>query len=209
MPAETKSERRAAVLARRRAVPAEVRRTESRLLREHLPGVVDGAATVCAYWPVGSEPGSPELLDRLAELCGAVLIPVTVIGPGGEHEPLRWGDYQPGHLIEGPFGLREPAGPSRGPEAIAEADLVLVPALSVDRRGVRLGRGGGFYDRSLRLCRPDTRLVAVVRDDEVVDELPGEAHDVPMTHALTPAGLITLGSSSGGSSSGGGMPDAG
>ena len=209
MPPETKAERRAAVLALRRAVPADVRRAESASLRDLLPDAVRGAATVCAYWPVGSEPGSPELLDRLAELCDTVLIPVTVIGPAGEHTPLRWGEYQPGNLVEGTFGLREPAGPSHAPETIAQADVVLVPALAVDRRGVRLGRGGGFYDRSLRLCRPDTRLVAVVRDDEVVDELPGEAHDVPMTHALTPAGLITLSSSSGGSSSGGGMPDAG
>jgi len=70
---------------------------------------------------------------------------------------------------------------------------VLVPALAVDRRGVRLGRGGGFYDRSLPLCAPGARLVAVVRDEEVVDELPAEPHDVPMTHALTPgAGLIAL-----------------
>ena len=199
MPAGTKDERRAAALTRRRAVSADVHRVESRQLRKHLPEAVGDAATVCAYWPVGSEPGSPELLDRLAELCASVLIPVTVIGAGGEHGALRWGEYRAGRLVEGPFGLREPAGPSRGPEAIGEAGVILVPALEVDRRGVRLGRGGGFYDRSLRLCRPGIRLVAVVRDDELVDELPFEAHDVPMTHALTPAGLITLG----------GMPAAG
>lgn len=58
---------------------------------------------------------------------------------------------------------------------------------------VRLGRGGGFYDRSLALCSPATRLVAVVRDDEVVGKLPHDEHDVLMTHALTPgAGLIAL-----------------
>ena len=63
----------------------------------------------------------------------------------------------------------------------------------LDRHGVRLGRGGGYYDRSLPLCRPDTRLVAVVRDAEVVDELPQEPHDVRVTHALTPRrGLIAL-----------------
>lgn len=71
---------------------------------------------------------------------------------------------------------------------------MLVPALAVDRSGVRLGRGGGFYDRSLPLCTPRARLVAVVRDDEVLDALPAEPHDVRMTHALTPVGgLITLG----------------
>jgi 5-formyltetrahydrofolate cyclo-ligase len=89
--------------------------------------------------------------------------------------------------------LLEPAQPWLPASAIADATVVLVPALAVDRCGVRLGRGGGFYDRSLGLCRGDTKLVAVVRDAEVVDELPSEAHDVRMTHALTPdRGVIAL-----------------
>jgi 5-formyltetrahydrofolate cyclo-ligase len=72
--------------------------------------------------------------------------------------------------------------------------VVLVPALAVDHAGVRLGRGAGFYDRTLPLTHPSARLVAVVRDDELVDEIPAEAHDVPMTHALTPRrGLVQLG----------------
>ena len=192
MPAGTKAERRAAVLARRKALPPDVHRAESRRLCDHLADAVVGATTVCAYWPVGSEPGTPDLLDRLAQLCAVVLLPVTVVGTDGRHQALRWGAYRPGHLDSGRFGLREPAGETQGPEAIADAEVVLVPALAVDRRGVRLGRGGGFYDRSLALCRPGARLVAVVRDDEVVDELPREPHDVPMTHALTPAGVITL-----------------
>ena len=72
--------------------------------------------------------------------------------------------------------------------------MILVPALAVDRTGVRLGRGAGFYDRSLPLADPAARLVAVVRDDELVDHLPAEPHDVRMTHALTPRdGLVALG----------------
>jgi 5-formyltetrahydrofolate cyclo-ligase len=72
--------------------------------------------------------------------------------------------------------------------------VVFVPALAVDRAGVRLGRGAGFYDRTLPLARAATRLVAVVRDDELVDQIPAEPHDVPMTHALTPRrGLVELG----------------
>jgi len=76
---------------------------------------------------------------------------------------------------------------------VESIDLVLVPGLAFDPQGRRLGRGGGFYDRSLPLCAPGTRLVAVVRDDEVLDALPAEPHDVRMTHALTPgSGLIAL-----------------
>jgi 5-formyltetrahydrofolate cyclo-ligase len=58
---------------------------------------------------------------------------------------------------------------------------------------VRLGRGRGFYDRSLAARDPHARLMAVVRDEELVDELPAEPHDVAMTHALTPRrGVVEL-----------------
>jgi len=70
--------------------------------------------------------------------------------------------------------------------------VVIVPALAVDVRGTRLGRGAGFYDRSLPLRDPSARLIAVVRDDELVDELPADPHDIPMTHAATPGGGVTV-----------------
>jgi len=198
MTAQTKAGYRSALQANRRAVSASAHRSEAEQLCSHLADVVRGTGTVCAYMPVGSEPGSEALPDRLRELCGMVLLPVTRKGPNGEHLPLWWGEYVPGTLVSARFGLREPARPWLEPSAIAQAGVILVPALAVDRAGVRLGRGGGFYDRSLPLCAPGTRLVAVVRDDELVESLPAEPHDVRMTHALSPAaGLITLGGMTG------------
>jgi 5-formyltetrahydrofolate cyclo-ligase len=162
-------------------------------LREHLEPVVEGGTTVCAYVPVGAEPGSVELLDMLLRRSGRVLLPVARTGADKTPSPLSWGEYRPGSLIPGPWGLLEPPGPLLPESALAEAALVIVPALAVDRRGVRLGRGRGFYDRSLGRRSPQARLIAAVRDAEFVDELPAEPHDVPMTHALTPKrGLITL-----------------
>lgn len=194
MAAESKPRLRSELLAARRAIPEQVRRAESAQLCGHLPGVVSGAAAVCAYAPMGTEPGSPDLLDVLLRLCTTVLLPVARTGADGEHLPLQWGRYRPGELAAGRFGALEPPAPWLPATAVATAELVLVPALAVDRRGVRLGRGGGFYDRSLTLCSPGTRLVAVVRDSEVLDAVPGDAHDVAMTHALTPGGgLIGLG----------------
>ena len=193
MSASTKVRCRAELLAARRALPEEVRRAEAALLCGHLGDVVGDARTVCAYVPVGTEPGSVEMLDRLRELCDVVLLPVARTDADGEHPVLRWAEYVPGELVAAALGVREPARASLDPTAVARADIVLVPALAVDRTGVRLGRGGGFYDRALALCAPGTPLVAVVRDDEVLDSLPAESHDVPMTHALTPAGgMITL-----------------
>ncbi|WP_068187658.1 5-formyltetrahydrofolate cyclo-ligase [Mycobacterium sp. UM_CSW] len=193
MPTATKAALRERLLAARRCVADDVRAAEARALREHLEPVVEGGTTVCAYVPVGTEPGSTELLEALLRRSARVLLPVARTGSGKAPLPLRWGEYRPGALVPGPWGLLEPAGPLLAESALAEAALVIVPALAVDRRGVRLGRGRGFYDRSLGLRNPQARLIAVVRDAEFVDELPAEPHDVPMTHALTPErGLIAL-----------------
>lgn len=194
MPALGKTRLRSELMAARRAVPEAVRHEESGHIMRHLAEAIDGAATVCAYVPMGTEPGSPEIPDALSRLCATVLLPVALTTADGEHLPLKWGRYVSGRLSRGRFGAYEPAEPWLPATAIATAQAILVPALAVDRRGMRLGRGGGFYDRSLPLCASGTRLVAVVRDSEMLDEVPGEPHDVRMTHALTPAGgLITLG----------------
>lgn len=184
----TKPVLRERILAARRAVPAQVRRSEAAALQTHLEATVRPGATVCAYVPVGSEPGSLAMLDALDTAGVRVLLPVA-----RADEPMRWGVYAPDRLVAAPFGLREPAPPWQEPEAIRTASVVLVPALAVDRHGVRLGRGAGFYDRALPLADPAARLIAVVRDDELVDALPAEPHDVPMTDALTPGrGIVTL-----------------
>ncbi len=141
--------------------------------------------TVCAYLAVRGEPGSSAMLDTLRSAGYRVLLPV-VVGDA----PLDWARYD-GSLRPGPFGLREPVGTPLGASSITEAALVLVPALAVDHRGVRLGQGGGHYDRSLPLARGP--LVALVRDEEFVPVLPAEPHDVRMNAVLTPgSGVIHL-----------------
>ncbi|MFE7745487.1 5-formyltetrahydrofolate cyclo-ligase [Nocardia sp. NPDC057455] len=139
---------------------------------------------VCAYVPVAGEPGSTAMLDALLAGGARVLLPVT--GPPG---PLSWAEYTGADTLRrARYGLLEPTGAVLPPDAVARARLILVPALAVDLRGVRLGRGAGYYDRTLPAARPDARLVAVVRDDELLDRLPEEPHDLRMGWALTPRG---------------------
>jgi 5-formyltetrahydrofolate cyclo-ligase len=184
---------RKAILAGRRAVTKEAHDAEAEALCGHLPDVVGLGQTVCAYVPIKFEPGSIALLDTLIGLHKRVLLPVARSDDGAPL-PMQWGQYQPGQLVPARLGLQEPQKPWLPAEAVADATVVFVPALAVDRSGVRLGRGAGFYDRTLPLARPAARLVAVVRDHELVDEIPAEPHDVPMTHALTPGqGLVALG----------------
>ncbi|HLU58395.1 MAG TPA: 5-formyltetrahydrofolate cyclo-ligase [Pseudonocardia sp.] len=187
-----KTRLRTALVAARKAIPAEERAARAAALAA---AAVDLAATtggpVCAYLPVGSEPGSPELVAALHRAGHQVLLPV--VPP--EQGPLDWAAYTgPDSLAAGPLGLREPTGPRLGPDAVSRARLVLVPGLAVDRAGARLGRGGGYYDRTLPLVRPGTPVVVVLNDEELLDRLPAEPHDRPVTGALLPgAGLVTLG----------------
>jgi 5-formyltetrahydrofolate cyclo-ligase len=191
---ETKAELRLAILSSRRAVPPDQRRAEADALCERLAGLARSGDVICAYVPVGAEPGSLDMLDALVAVGATVLLPVAREDAAGTPLPLGWAEYRRGELVDARFGLREPPPPWRPADAITTATMVVVPALGVDRRGVRLGRGAGFYDRSLPLAAPAASLVAVVRDDELLDLIPGEPHDVPMTHALTPGlGLVELG----------------
>ncbi|MBI5341362.1 MAG: 5-formyltetrahydrofolate cyclo-ligase [Mycolicibacterium rufum] len=190
---QTKSQVRARILAARRASTPASRAAEAAALTRHLVAWIPRGATVCAYVPVGTEPGSADLLDELMVHDAVVLLPVAREDPVEGPRPLRWGRYRPGTLVAAPFGLREPPPPHLPPESVADAAAVLVPALAVDRRGARLGRGAGFYDRTLRLASPAAALIAVVRDEEFVDRLPADPHDVPMTHAVTPdRGVVEL-----------------
>ncbi len=197
MATASKAVLREQLLAARRLVADDVRAAEARMLAEqlvlHLELTMSSGSTVCAYVPVGTEPGSIEMLDMLLRRSGRVLLPVARTTGDDMPLPLRWGEYRPGALTRGPWGLLEPPGPALPASALAEAGLIIVPALAVDRRGVRLGRGRGFYDLSLDCRGPQARLVAMVRDAEFLDELPAEPHDVPMTDVITPRrGLITL-----------------
>jgi 5-formyltetrahydrofolate cyclo-ligase len=186
----SKPQLREHLLSARRLLAPEVRAAEAVALAQHISPMVNMADTVCAYVPTSSEPGSLALLDTLCDNGIRVLLPVAVSSDDGVPLPLLWGEYRPGELVAARFGLQEPAGVRLPAETLAQARLVLVPALAVDRHGGRLGRGAGFYDRSLPLRDPAARLIAVVRDSELVEELPVEPHDVRMTHAATPGGGI-------------------
>jgi 5-formyltetrahydrofolate cyclo-ligase len=193
MATATKAALREQLLAARRGIADTVRAAEARMLSEHLEQTVSSGSTVCAYVPVGTEPGSMEMLDMLLRRAARVLLPVALTAGDGTALPLRWGQYRPGELVRGRWGLLEPPEPWLAESTLAEASLVVVPALAVDRRGVRLGKGRGFYDRSLDGRNPDARLVAMVRDQELVDELPADPHDIAMTHVITPRhGIIAI-----------------
>lgn len=163
----------------------------ARSLAAHLLAThqVRAAATVAAYVSMGTEPGTGPLLDGLAAAGKRVLLPVLL--PDGD---LDWAVYGgPASLAPARLGLLEPVGPLLGPDAVATADVVLVPALAVDRSGVRLGRGGGSYDRALARVPAGTFVCALLHDNELLDEVPRAAHDRAVTAVVTPRGVTAPG----------------
>lgn len=170
-------------LASRRARPVEERTAAASAIATALLPELAGVRTFAAYVPEGTEPGYGRLPAAFAQLGARVLLPVI---PASGRE-LEWA-VDTGRLGPGRFGLLEPLGPRLGPTTIGTADVVVVPALAVARDGVRLGRGGGYYDRALRHARADAVVVALLFDDELVDELPAEPHDHRVNAVVTPSG---------------------
>jgi 5-formyltetrahydrofolate cyclo-ligase len=142
------------------------------------------AATVAAYVSIGREPGTGALLQALADAGKRVILPVLL--PDGD---LDWGVHT-GELVPARLGLLEPAGPPLGVDAVATADAVLVPALAVSSTGLRLGRGGGSYDRALGRVPVGTFTCALLYDAELDVDVPVEPHDRPVTAAATPTRLV-------------------
>jgi 5-formyltetrahydrofolate cyclo-ligase len=181
---QTKADVRRGLLAARRSRPDLGPANEG--VRATLATLAADLDTVAAYVPMPTEPGGPSLPEALAPVCARLLLPV--VRPDLD---LDWAEYA-GALVPAAFGLREPPGPRLGPAAVVAASLVIVPALAVDRRGVRLGRGGGSYDRALARLGPGTLIVAALYDGEFVSALPDEDHDVRVHAVATPSGLTRL-----------------
>ncbi len=142
-----------------------MRAEEAAALARHVRRLVHADETVCAYVPVGAEPGSLELVEALHAVAARVLLPVVRHDEDGAPAPLQWAEYRRDNLVRADYGLLEPAPPWLAADSVADAAVILVPALAVDRTGVRLGRGAGFYDRTLPSAAASALLVAVVRDD--------------------------------------------
>jgi len=143
------------------------------------------AATVAAYISVRNEPGTGALIEALHGLGRRVILPVLL-----SDNDLDWAEYTgPDGLAPAGRGLLEPVGRTLGVDAIATADVVLCPGVAVDRTGMRLGRGGGSYDRALGRVPVGTFVCTLLYDGEVVERVPADVHDRPVSAVVTEKGV--------------------
>jgi 5-formyltetrahydrofolate cyclo-ligase len=149
------------------------------------------ARCIASYVSTPSAPGTTPLRQALRASRTRVLLPVLQ-GDGHLDWAVDAGEFPRGAGVEAP----EPSGPLLGLEGIGQAQVVIVPALAVDTLGNRLGQGGGFYDRTLRMIEPTVPVFALLYESEVLDAaiepLPVEAHDVPVDAVVTPHRCLRL-----------------
>lgn len=184
---ETLRERRLALPARTRMAAAEALAERLRTLPE-----LAGAGYVAGYWAVRGEMSLHALLTPAPDFvyCLPCITPERLL----HFAPWRCGDA----LVQNRYGIPEPELLPESQLTPGDMDVVLVPLVGFDRRGTRLGAGGGYYDRSFAFLRGLPRparplLVGVAYDFQEVDALPAEAWDVPMDLIVTDARTLRCG----------------
>jgi 5-formyltetrahydrofolate cyclo-ligase len=140
-----------------------------------------------AYLSSPDEPDMRPFLNWAAERDLRTLFPVT-----RDDGLLDWavGDGMSEH--EGLFGVPEVVGEVLSPLAINDVDVILAPAAAVDRAGMRMGWGRGYYDKTLGSMAKRPPVYAVVFDAEFLDEVPRERHDQPVDGIITPTRILTF-----------------
>ncbi|MBM9402487.1 5-formyltetrahydrofolate cyclo-ligase [Gluconacetobacter azotocaptans] len=183
--AAAKAELRRRLMAGR-AHPARAAHAHETLSRRMLGCVRDAVpagAAVAAVWPLPGEIDLRALCARLHDHGYQVLLPETP--PRGQ--PLRFRLWHPGaRMVPGRFRTAHPDGPAARP------DFVFVPLLAFDRRGFRLGYGGGYYDRTLADLSPVPAMGYGLAAQEV-PEVPTGRHDIPLPVVVTERETIRCG----------------
>jgi len=182
---------RASIRAARDSKDSQVRAALGKNLAETVLGYLTQSTgivrKVAAYMSSPAEPDTAKLLDALVAEGIEVFLPVC--------EPnfaLSWAAYTPGIEFQRSTlaPVLEPVGPRHGTELFDDINTLIIPALAIDEQGLRLGQGGGYYDRFLPLIEDSpVRVAAVVYEEEYVPAgtFPVAEHDQPVDLVFTPA----------------------
>ena len=195
-----KAELRRAVIARRDALDLDVRTAKSAVVCARLVELMDrlGAAaprTVAVYAAMGSEVDPAALAAaavargwRVAYPCMLSATDAMACGQRMCMRAVSAGDASEAPFIAHPTrafaatdvdSIRFPIVPAKA------LDMVVVPLVAFDRTGARLGYGGGCYDRYLPILSPACQIVGIAFDEQRVDHVPTDAHDLPLPHIIS------------------------
>lgn len=143
---------------------------------------------VCAYSPMPYEPGGSDLAQRIRNaLPESVPLYLPRVVPKAERA-MEWIEFN-GQLTPSAWGIPEPSG-EPVQHIFHEEPLMILPALAIDYNGCRLGQGGGFYDSFFALKPKGIISCAVVDDNEIIDHVPTEDHDLTVDYIISGAAVV-------------------
>jgi 5-formyltetrahydrofolate cyclo-ligase len=183
---EEKQRLRRDALARRDAIPAEVRQAAAETIAARaFPFAISPGSIVSGFMPLKSEINPLPLMKRLAG-AGAMLALPVVAGRGKPLVMRAWRSGEP--LAEGVWGLRQPK--PEAPEV--EPDILLVPLLAFDRAGHRIGYGAGYYDMTIARLRTlkIVTAIGIAFAAQEVSTVPATARDEKLDLVLTEREMI-------------------
>lgn len=180
---------RAELRERRRILTSSERAAADTAITQNLVELTSGLGVrfIAAYLSTPDEPSTREFLDWACQNGIRVLLPVS-----REDGLLDWAPYEGEDEDRDLLGMPTPTSELLGPIAINEVDLIIVPAASVDRTGMRMGWGRGYFDKTLGSMERRPPVYAVVFDSEFVDTVPSEVHDQRVSGVITPSGITSF-----------------
>lgn len=187
-PEDAKQLVRSVIRAHRKERADAVLQEASKHLVEHVLRFVDGMHCVACYVSVNKEPPTRTLCTAIADAGIQLLLPKL-----GPRLTRSWGYFRGDADLQtmAPGRPPEPTGPAFDNSILAHVDAMIIPALTVNAAGERLGQGGGWYDRALKEVGPHTKVAALLFSDEFVrDPLPQDGLDVRVPFVITPDGVF-------------------
>ncbi|MFM8646849.1 MAG: 5-formyltetrahydrofolate cyclo-ligase [Methylocystis sp.] len=142
---------------------------------------------ISLYWPIRSEINTRPLIDALSLQGHTISLPIM----HRVKQPLVFRKFEPGdELVKGPYGLSEPADN----KALIEPDIIFAPLAAFDRRGFRLGYGGGIYDATFTKLRNRKNITAIglAYALQEIDQVPTEPHDQRLDYLITEREIISF-----------------
>lgn len=181
---------RAELRERRQLLSESQRDALDSALTGRLDDLVDslGARSISCFLSTTTEPGTRDFVRAAVRRGIRVLLPVT-----RADGLLDWAvATDDDEIAEGLFGLPEPTGELLGPIAVNDVDLMIIPAAAVDRGGMRMGWGRGYFDKTIGSMEKCPPVYAVIFDSEFVDDVPRDVHDQPVTGVVTPTRTVAI-----------------
>ena len=185
----TKRALRAELRERRRLTTSRERETAAATLTTHLIELATrlDASSVSAYLSTPEEPGTRDFLHWALENAITVYLPIS-----REDGLLDWATFDGTDEELDLLGMPTPSSELLGPIAINDVDLILVPAAAIDKTGMRMGWGRGYFDKTLGSMERRPPVYAVIFESEFVDTVPSEVHDQRVDGVVTPLGITTF-----------------